>query len=81
MVIPAEITAKHGVSQEEVFRKGPASKGIDDAVFDLATIANDNMVTAREMFGDIAGKVPRVAMPIFGAGASLLYFFLAGYQG
>ncbi len=74
MVIPAEITAKHGVSQEEVFRKGPASKGIDDAVFDLATIANDHITTAREMFGDSSGKVPRVAMPVFGAGASCLFF-------
>jgi hypothetical protein len=72
MVIPAEITAKHGVSQEEVFRKGSASKGIDDAVFELATIANDHVVTAREMFG---GKVPRVAMPIFGAGASYFFFW------
>lgn len=71
MVIPAEITAKHGVSHEEVFRKGPASKGIDDSVFELATIANDHIVTAREMFG---GKVPRVAMPIFGAGASYFFF-------
>jgi len=74
MVIPAEITAKHGVSQEEVFRKGPASKGIDDAVFELATIANDHLRTAREMFGEHAGKVPRVAMPIFGAGVSYLFF-------
>lgn len=71
MVIPAEITAKHGVSQEEVFRKGPASKGIEDAVFELATIANDHVVTAREMFG---GKVPRVAMPIFGAGVPIVSF-------
>jgi hypothetical protein len=70
MVIPAEITAKHGVSQEDVFRKGPAAKGIDDAVFDFATIANDNMITAREMFKEGAGKVPRDAMPVFGAGAS-----------
>jgi len=74
MVIPAEITAKHGVSHEEVFRKGPASKGIDDAVFDLATIANDHLMTAREMFGDTAGKVPRVAMPIFGAGVPIATF-------
>lgn len=81
MVIPAELTAKHGVSQEEVFRKGPASKGIDDAVFDLATIANDHMTTAREMFGDDVGKGPRVAMPIFGAGASYFFFFWHGCQG
>lgn len=70
MVIPAEITAKHGVSQEDVFRKGPATKGIDAAVFDLATIANDNMITAREMFKEGTGKVLRDAMPVFGAGAS-----------
>ena len=69
MVIPAEITAKHSVMQEEVFRKGPAAKGIDDAVFEFATIANDHLVTARETFRDSAGKVPRVAMPVFGAGA------------
>ncbi|KAH9002690.1 isoprenoid synthase domain-containing protein [Lactarius hatsudake] len=74
MVIPAEITAKHGVSQEEVFRKGPASKGIDDAVFDLATIANDHITTAREMFSESAGKVPRVAIPIFGAGVPITSF-------
>jgi NADH dehydrogenase [ubiquinone] 1 alpha subcomplex assembly factor 6 len=68
MVIPAEITAKNGVSQEDVFRKGPAAKGIEDAVFDFATIANDNMITAREMFKE---RVPRDAMPVFGAGASV----------
>ncbi len=70
MVIPAEITAKRGVSQEDVFRKGPAAKGIEGAVFDFATMANDNMITAREMFKEDAGKVPRSAMPVFGAGAS-----------
>jgi NADH dehydrogenase [ubiquinone] 1 alpha subcomplex assembly factor 6 len=70
MVIPAEITAKRGVSQEDVFRKGPAAKGIEDAVFDFATIANDNMITAREMFKEGAGRVPADAMPVFGAGAS-----------
>ncbi|CAL1713125.1 unnamed protein product [Somion occarium] len=37
MVIPAEITAKHGVNQEEVFRYGGEAKGVDDAVFEFAT--------------------------------------------
>jgi NADH dehydrogenase [ubiquinone] 1 alpha subcomplex assembly factor 6 len=74
MVIPAEITAKRGVSQEDVFRKGPAAKGIDDAVFDFARIANDNMITAREMFKEGAGKVPQDAMPVFGAGVPIASF-------
>ena len=73
MVIPAEITAKHGISQEDVFRKGPAAKGIEDAVFDFATIANDNLITARGMFKEGAGKVPADAMPVFGAGASGIF--------
>ena len=68
MVIPTEITARHGVSHEDVFRKGSGAKGIEDAVFEFATIANDNMITAREMFKEDSGKVARNAMPVFGAG-------------
>ncbi|KAI0917341.1 terpene cyclase [Taiwanofungus camphoratus] len=64
MVIPAEITARHGVSQEEVFRKGGAAKGIEDAVFEFATVANDHLITALEMFKE-EGKVPPRARPIF----------------
>lgn len=63
MVIPAEITAKHHVQQEEVFRVGGDAKGIDDAVFEFATVANDNLLTARDAFKD--SKVPAEAMPAF----------------
>ncbi|TFY69079.1 hypothetical protein EVG20_g3301 [Dentipellis fragilis] len=68
MIVPAEITAKHGVNQEEVFRKGPNVEGIEDAVFEFATVANDHLITAREMFKETDGRVPRVAMPVFAAG-------------
>lgn len=63
MVIPVEITAKHGVRQEEVFRLGGDAKGIDDAVFEFATVANDHILTARSAFKD--SGVPREAMPVF----------------
>lgn len=68
MVIPAEITARHGVRQEDVFRMGGDAEGISDAVFEFATVANDNLLTAREMFketGGDGGQVPQVAMPVF----------------
>jgi len=69
MVIPAEITAKHGVKQEEVFRQGPHTPGMDDAVFDFATIAHDHLNAAREMLTrseeGCNGRVPREALPIF----------------
>lgn len=67
-VIPAEITSKHGVRQEELFRKGPAAHGIEDAVYEFATLANDHMLTARSMLRDQGGKVPSNSMPVFMAG-------------
>ncbi|KAI0699093.1 Squalene/phytoene synthase-domain-containing protein [Cytidiella melzeri] len=66
MVIPAEITARHGVSQEDVFRYGGDAKHIDDAVFEFATVANDHLITAREEFNkDCGGKVPEPVRPVF----------------
>lgn len=71
MVIPAEITAKHGVNQQEVFTKGKTSKALEDAVFEFATIANDNLLTARGM---LRGEVPEEAMAVFAAAVSgILY--------
>ncbi|KAF5369456.1 hypothetical protein D9758_002714 [Tetrapyrgos nigripes] len=70
IVIPAEITAKHGVVQEEVFRQGPSAARLDDAIFEFATLANDHLATARSMFGQegLGGRVPVEAMSVFLAG-------------
>ena len=73
MVIPAEITAKHGVNQETVFRGGGGGgkdgeengKRLEEAVFEFATVANDHVLTAREMFKEEGGQVPAKAMPLF----------------
>lgn len=67
MVIPASITAKHHVNQEEVFRRGPAAAGIEDAVYEFAIVANDHLITARDIFKKENGQfeVPREAMPVF----------------
>lgn len=65
MVIPAEITARHDVNHEEVFRKGGHAKGIDNAVFEFATVANDHLITAREMLKEGGGKVPEGVRPVF----------------
>ncbi|KAL4073231.1 isoprenoid synthase domain-containing protein [Scleroderma yunnanense] len=68
MAIPAEITARHGVNQQEVFTRRKTSKELEDAVFEFATIANDHLMTARDMFKETGGKVPQAAMPLFSAG-------------
>lgn len=71
MAIPAEVTARHGVIQEDVFRHGPDAKGIDDAVFEFATMAHDHLNTAHDMLKtceDSRGQVPEKALPVFIAG-------------
>lgn len=72
MIIPAEITAKHGVKQEEVFRRGPEAHGIEEAVFEFATLANDHLTTARDMLKEegMGGLVPARATPVFLSGVS-----------
>lgn len=67
IIIPAEITARHGVNQQEVLVKCETSKELEDAVFEFATIANDNLMTARAMFKDTGGKVPQEVIPLFSA--------------
>jgi len=76
LIIPAEITARHGVSQEEVFRKGGDARGIQDAVFEFATVANDHLTTALEMFNEdgFDGKVPPRARPVFLSGVPTRMF-------
>ena len=68
MALSAEVNAKHGVRESEVFEKGGEAKGLKDAVFEVATLANDHLLTARSMFKDEGGKVPAEAMPVFASG-------------
>ncbi|CAM0140160.1 unnamed protein product [Umbelopsis sp. WA50703] len=59
LILPAEVTAKHNVVQEDVFRQGHA-EGLEDAVFEVATAAHDHLLTARSMLK----SVPPSAMPV-----------------
>ncbi|KAL0961155.1 hypothetical protein HGRIS_006127 [Hohenbuehelia grisea] len=80
MVIPAEITSKHGVIDENVFRYGGDAQGIRDAVYEFAVVANDHLITARSVFEkNHGGKVPRDAMPVFLIGAPVSVF-LSGLE-
>ncbi|GAB5589625.1 hypothetical protein Unana1_04525 [Umbelopsis nana] len=59
LILPAEVTAKHNIVQEDVFRQGHA-EGLEDAVFEVATTAHDHLLTARSMLK----SVPPAAMPV-----------------
>lgn len=49
LLLPLDVMAETGVKEEEVFRQGPNAPGLQDAVFKVATRANDHLITAREM--------------------------------
>lgn len=59
LLLPLDIMAEEGVKEEEVFRQGPSAPGLQNAVFKVATRANDHLITVREMLKRLkAGEDP-----------------------
>lgn len=54
-MLPLDVMARAGVIEEDVLRQGPEAKGLRDAVFEVATRANDHLITAREMLKNVRG--------------------------
>ncbi|KAG0168001.1 hypothetical protein DFQ30_005398 [Apophysomyces sp. BC1015] len=54
LVLPAQITAKYKLSQEEMIRYGHV-EGVEDAVFEVATAAYDQLLTARSLLNTVPG--------------------------
>ncbi|KAJ8291973.1 NADH dehydrogenase (ubiquinone) complex I, assembly factor 6 [Rhodotorula toruloides] len=63
-VIPLEVAARHNLREEALFRSGPEAEGLQDAVAQLAGIAEAELRTARECFEGTKG-VPARAVPVF----------------
>lgn len=53
VVLPLDIMAQCNVQEEQVLRQGPTAPNIKDAVFEIATRANDHLITAREMIQNL----------------------------
>ncbi|PNS19225.1 NADH dehydrogenase (ubiquinone) complex I, assembly factor 6 [Sphaceloma murrayae] len=51
--LPLDIMAEYGVKEEDVIRNGSDAAGLRDAVFAVATRANDHLITAREMLRNL----------------------------
>ncbi|KAA8567877.1 hypothetical protein MFRU_010g00540 [Monilinia fructicola] len=57
VVLPLDVMAETGVKEEDVLRHGAEAPGLKDAIFTVATRANDHLITAREMLKNLqAGK-------------------------
>jgi NADH dehydrogenase [ubiquinone] 1 alpha subcomplex assembly factor 6 len=53
VVLPLDIMAQAAVQEEQVLRQGPDAPNLKDAVFSVATRANDHLLTAREMLKNL----------------------------
>jgi NADH dehydrogenase [ubiquinone] 1 alpha subcomplex assembly factor 6 len=49
VLLPLDVMAESSLREEDVFRQGSSAPGLRDAVFTVATRANDHLITAREM--------------------------------
>jgi NADH dehydrogenase [ubiquinone] 1 alpha subcomplex assembly factor 6 len=59
LLLPLDAMAEAGLKEEDVFRQGPHADGFQDAVFQVATRANDHLITTREMLKNLqSGKGP-----------------------
>lgn len=59
LLLPLDVMADVGLREEDVYRQGPDAPGLQEAVFRVATRANDHLITAREMLKNIrAGEHP-----------------------
>ena len=56
VLLPLDAMAEAGVREEDVFREGAAAHGLRDAVFTVATRANDHLITAREMLSKLRSE-------------------------
>ncbi|KAJ5568439.1 hypothetical protein N7450_010925 [Penicillium hetheringtonii] len=53
VMLPLDIMAQAGVKEEEVLRRGANAEGLRDAVFTVATRANDHLITVDQMLSNL----------------------------
>ncbi|KAJ4362414.1 hypothetical protein N0V83_010507 [Neocucurbitaria cava] len=53
VLLPLDVMAEANVREEDIFRQGASAPGLRDAVFIVATRANDHLITAREMLSKL----------------------------
>lgn len=64
--LPVDIRVAHSVTPAEVARLGGGATGVKDAVFEVATRANDELVTSRAEWGSgKEGRPPKELLPAF----------------
>lgn len=69
VVFPLDVCAAFGLRQEDVLRCAAAGntppEGLGDAVFSVATRANDHLITARKMLADAGEEAKGAVFAVF----------------
>ena len=52
VVLPLDVCAEFGLRQEDVIRRPRSARALRDAVFKVATLANEHLITARKMLAE-----------------------------
>ena len=55
-MLPLDVMAEAGLKEEDVFRYASSAPGLRDAIFTVATRANDHLITAREMVSKLRSE-------------------------
>lgn len=61
--IPQEILMKHGVSQERFFRSKPNDKGVEEVVFEIATLAHQHLEKSLALLPQVPKESKIVFLP------------------
>lgn len=69
--IPQETMLKHGVSQERILRNKVDDKGVQDCVFEVASVANSHLEKARKLSSKIPKDVRQLLLPAVATGRYL----------
>jgi NADH dehydrogenase [ubiquinone] 1 alpha subcomplex assembly factor 6 len=56
VTLPLDVMVEANVREEDVFRQGASAPGLRDAIFTVATRANDHLITAREMLSKLRSE-------------------------
>ncbi|KAF3902786.1 hypothetical protein AA313_de0204805 [Arthrobotrys entomopaga] len=64
-ILPVDVCARHNLRQEDVIRQGGKAEGLKDVVFEIATRANDHLITAREMLKRAGNEATGLAFTTF----------------
>ncbi|XP_004529557.1 NADH dehydrogenase (ubiquinone) complex I, assembly factor 6 homolog [Ceratitis capitata] len=61
--VPQEILIKHGVSQERIVRDKAEDKGVEECIFEVASVAHQHLEKARSLIDKVPKSVRKVFLP------------------